>query len=67
VSVSSSEIYLSPVFAYDKQIMNQKITYEEVVNRIVILRDHFNKTFRELEDMANAQSVVAMEGVKAQH
>jgi hypothetical protein len=67
VSVSSSEIYLSPVFAYDKQIMNQKITYEEVVNRIVILRDHFNKTFRELEDMANAQSVVAMKGVKAQH
>ena len=67
MSVSSSEIYLSPVFAYDKQIMNQKITYEEVVNRIVILRDHFNKTFRELEDMANAQSVVAMEGVKAQH
>jgi hypothetical protein len=67
VSVSSSEIYLSPVFAYDKQIMNQKITYEEVVNWIVILRDHFNKTFRELEDMANAQSVVAMEGVKAQH
>lgn len=47
--------------------MNQKITYEEVVNRIVILSDHFNKTFRELEDMANAQSVVAMEGVKAQH
>jgi hypothetical protein len=45
--------------------MNYKITYEEVMNQIVILRDRFNKTFRELEDMANDPSVVAMARVKA--
>jgi hypothetical protein len=44
-----------------------KITYEEVMNQIVIVRDHFNKTFRELEDMADDPSVVAMAKVKARH
>jgi hypothetical protein len=47
--------------------MNYKITYEEVMNQIVILRDPFNKTFRGLEDMANDPSVVAMARVKARH
>jgi hypothetical protein len=46
--------------------MNYKITYE-VMNQIVIVRDHFNKTFRELEDMADDPSVVAMAKVKARH
>jgi len=47
--------------------MNYKITYEEVINQIVILRDRFDETFRELEDMTNDPSVVAMARMKARH
>jgi hypothetical protein len=44
--------------------MNYKIIYEEVLNQTVILRDRFDKTFRELEDMPNDPSVVAMARMK---
>lgn len=47
--------------------MNYKLTYEEVLNPIVILRDRFDKTFRDLEDMSNDLSVVAMARMKARH
>ena len=32
-----------------------------------LVRDRFNKTFRELEDKANDPSMVAMARVKARH
>jgi hypothetical protein len=44
--------------------MNWKITDEKVMNQIVMLRDRFNKIFRELEDMANDPSVHAIARVK---
>ena len=66
-SVSSAETYQSEVFARDNQIMNYKITFEEVMNQIVILRDRFDKTFRDLEDMSNDPLVVAMARMKARH
>jgi hypothetical protein len=36
-----------------------------VINQIVILRDFFNKTFRELEDRADDPSLGAMSRIKA--
>jgi hypothetical protein len=59
--------YLSAVFAHDRQVMNQRVTDEEVLNQIVILRDPLNKMFRELEEMANDSSVDGMARVKARH
>ena len=47
--------------------MNYKITFEEVLIQIVILRDRFDKTFRELEDMSNDPSVVAIARMNARH
>jgi hypothetical protein len=56
--------YFSAVFAHDRQVMNQKITNEEVINQIVILRDYLDNKFRELEDMTNDPFVDAMARVK---
>ena len=46
--------------------MNYKITFEVLI-QIVILRDRFDKTFRELEDMSNDPSVVAIARMNARH
>jgi hypothetical protein len=59
--------YLNAVFEHDRSIMSQRIADEEVLNQTVILRDRFNKMFRELEEMANDPSVDAMARVKARH
>jgi hypothetical protein len=45
----------------------KRLTYEEIMDQTVILRDRFNNTFRELEGMTNDPSLVATARAKAGH